>query len=59
MKKNIKKEKVLGRCKRCGRILKNSEAVKLGYGLVCFKKLFVVKLKSLWRYGSNEEKQRN
>lgn len=49
MKKKIKKEKMLGRCKRCGRILKNPEAIKLGYGLKCFKKLSCVKLKSLWR----------
>lgn len=50
MKKKIKKKKnYLGRCKRCGRILKNPEAVRLGYGSVCFNKLFPVKLKPLWR----------
>lgn len=58
MKKKIKekKEEVLGRCKRCGRILKNPDAVKVGYGHCCFRKLFIVKLKPLWR--KDEPKQK-
>ena len=26
------------KCKRCGRILKNKESIKLEYGKVCYKK---------------------
>lgn len=48
MKKKIKKNELLGRCKRCGRILRNPDAVKIGYGSHCYKKLFIVKLKPLF-----------
>ena len=54
IKKKIKKEKMLGRCKRCGRVLKNPEAVKLGYGSHCYRKLFIIKLKPLWRKDEKE-----
>lgn len=49
MKKKTKKEKAFSRCKRCGRILRNPEAVKIGYGICCFKKLFTMRLKPLFR----------
>lgn len=42
------KEKAIGRCKRCGRVLKNPDAIKIGYGHHCYRKLFIVKLKSLF-----------
>lgn len=54
IKKKIKKEKMLGRCKRCGRTLTNPEAVKLGYGSHCYRKLFIIKLKPLRRKDEKE-----
>jgi hypothetical protein len=31
------------RCKRCNRLLKDSNSVKLGFGIVCYKKFHIVK----------------
>lgn len=28
------------KCEKCGRVLKNSDSKKMGYGPVCYKKMF-------------------
>ena len=48
------------RCKRCGRVLKSEESMKLGYGPMCYAKYIETKLKKkhLIRYSIKNDRER-